>query len=77
MKNTVSFLKPRFVFLALSMVELLIWFVLGGSSTIVVLSLPMAAVLFGLYLIFQMMEKETELYDQQHRVAREACSRLR
>ena len=67
-KSPLSKLKK--LFLIVSAVEIAIWFVVPVAHTIVYLSLPLGAVIFGLFLIVSVLEKETALYDAENQIIR-------
>jgi hypothetical protein len=60
-------LKWKHIFLTLSLIELAIGLSNARQNTFFYLGLPVGAVLFGLFLIAQVMEKESALYDEQKR----------
>ena len=57
----------RKLFLVVSLVEMAVWFVVPGENAFIYLSLPLGAVLFGLFLIFSVLEKETLLHHEENR----------
>lgn len=61
-------LKWKYAFLSLSLVEFAIGISNARANVFFYLGLPLGAILFGLFLIFQLMEKESALYDEQRRV---------
>jgi hypothetical protein len=63
-------MKPKYIFLTLSLVELTIGFSNARQNAFFYLGLPVGAILFGLFLIAQVMEKESALYDEQNRAAK-------
>jgi hypothetical protein len=65
-----SMMKPKYIFLTLSLVELTIGFSNARQNAFFYLGLPVGAILFGLFLIAQVMEKESALYDEQNRAAK-------
>jgi len=70
-------LKWKYAFLSLSVIEFAIGFSNARPSVFFYLGLPLGAILFCLFLIFQLMEKESALYEQEHRTpepARQAAS---
>ena len=62
-------LKPKYIFLTLSLIELTIGFSNARPNAFFYLGLPVGAILFGLFLIAQVLEKESALYDEQKRAA--------
>jgi uncharacterized membrane protein YciS (DUF1049 family) len=60
-------LKWKHIFLALSLIELAIGLSNARPNTFFYLGLPVGAILFGLFLIAQVMEKESAVYDEQKR----------
>ena len=44
-----------------------------GDRATLLIALPVGAVLFGLYMISRLLEKEAALYDEQQRAAVRAC----
>lgn len=60
-------LKWKHIFLTLSLIELAIGLSNARQNTFFYLGLPVGAILFGLFLIAQVMEKESALYDEQKR----------
>jgi hypothetical protein len=62
-------MKPKYIFLTLSLIELTIGLSNARQNTFFYLGLPVGAILFGLFLIFQVLEKESALYDEQNRAA--------
>jgi len=75
-------LRPKHIFLILSLIELAIGLSNARQNTFFYLGLPVGAILFGLFLIAQVLEKESALYDEQKRATarsskpREARERL-
>lgn len=62
-------MKPKYIFLTLSLIELAIGFSNARQNAFFYLGLPVGAILFGLFLITQVLEKESALYDEQNRAA--------
>jgi len=62
-------LKWKYVFLSLSVLEFAIGFSHARPVVLVDLGLPLGAILFILFLISQLLEKESALYDEQNRTA--------
>jgi hypothetical protein len=60
-------LRPKYIFLTLSLIELTIGLSNARQNTFFYLGLPVGAILFGLFLITQVLEKEMALYDEQNR----------
>jgi hypothetical protein len=60
-------LKWKYAFLSLSLIELAIGFSNARPNVFFYLGLPLGAIFFSLFLIFQLMEKESALYDEQQR----------
>jgi hypothetical protein len=60
-------MKPKYILLTLSLIELTIGFSNARQNTFFYLGLPVGAALFGLFLIVQFLEKESALYDEQKR----------
>ena len=60
-------LKWKYAILSLSLIELAIGFSNARPNVFFYLGLPLGAILFSLFLIFQLMEKESALYDEQNR----------
>jgi len=60
-------MKPKYIFLTLSLIELTIGLSNARQNIFFYLGLPVGAILFGLFLIAQVMEKESALYDEQNR----------
>ena len=60
-------LKWKYAFLSLSLIEFAIGFSNARANVFFYMGLPLGAILFCLFLIFQLMEKESALYDEQHR----------
>ena len=63
-------MKPKYIFLTLSLVELTIGLSNARQNVFFYLGFPVGAILFGLFLIAQVMEKESALYDEQNRAAK-------
>ena len=59
--------KWKYAVLSLSLIEFAIGFGNARPNVFFYLGLPLGAIFFSLFLIFQLMEKETALYDGQHR----------
>jgi hypothetical protein len=59
--------KWKYIFLTLSLVEFAIGFSEFRPNTFFYLGRPLGAILFGLFLIAQMLEKESILLDEQNR----------
>jgi hypothetical protein len=62
-------MKPKHIFLTLSLIELTIGLSNARQNTFFYLGLPVGAILFGLFMITQVLEKESALYDEQNRTA--------
>jgi hypothetical protein len=62
-------LKWKHIFLTLSLIELAIGLSNARQNAFFYLGLPVGAALFGLFLIAQIMEKESALYNEQNRAA--------
>lgn len=60
-------MRPKYIFLTLSLIELTIGLSNARQNTFFYLGLPVGAILFGLFLVFQVLEKESALYDEQQR----------
>jgi hypothetical protein len=60
-------LKSKHILLALSFIALAIGFSDARSGNIFDLGRPVGAILFGLFLVAQVKEQETALYDEQTR----------
>jgi hypothetical protein len=60
-------MKPKYILLTFSLIELAIGLSNARQNTFFYLGLPVGAILFGLFLIAQVMEKESALYDEQRR----------
>ena len=65
MNQTMPMIRSKFVFLTLSLVALAIGFCNVGQNVFVYLGLPVGAILFGLFMIFQVLEKESTLFEEQ------------
>ena len=65
-------LKWKYAILSLALIELAIGFSNARPNVFFYLGLPLGAILFSLFLIFQLMEKESALYDEQHRAVEPA-----
>jgi hypothetical protein len=59
----------KYIFLALALVEFAIGFSDLRPTTFFYLGRPLGAILFGLFLIAQMLERESALLDEQNRAA--------
>jgi hypothetical protein len=59
----------KYIFLTLALVEFAIGFSNLRPTTFFYLGLPLGAIFFGLFLITQMLEKESALLDEQNRAA--------
>ena len=59
-------MKLKHIFLAASLVAFAIGFK-SGDSVYLGAGLPAGAILFGLFMIFSLLEKETALLDEQNR----------
>ena len=64
--------KWKYAFLSLSLMEFAIGFSNARPNVFFYLGLPLGAILFSLFLIFQLMEKESALYDEQNHAAQVA-----
>ena len=62
-------MKPKYIFLTFSLIELAIGLSNARQNIFFYLGLPVGAILFGLFLITQVLEKESALYDEQKRAA--------
>ena len=62
-------LKLKYILLALSLMEFAIGFSNLRPTTFFYLGLPLGAILLGLYLVAQLLEKESALLDEQSRAA--------
>jgi len=60
-------LKWKHIFLALSLIALAVGFSDARPAIIFDLGRPLGAILFGLFLIAQVLEQESALYDEQMR----------
>jgi hypothetical protein len=60
-------LKWKYVLLGLALVELAIGFSNARPNVFFYLGLPVGTILFILFLIFHILEKESALYDEQNR----------
>jgi hypothetical protein len=65
-------MKPKYIFLTLSLIELAIGFSNAQQNAFFYLGLPVGVILFGLFLIATVFEKESALYDEQRRAAEQA-----
>jgi uncharacterized membrane protein YtjA (UPF0391 family) len=61
--------KWKHIFLTLALVEFVIGFSDLRPTTFFYLGRPLGAIFFGLFLIAQMLEKESALLDEQNRAA--------
>ena len=59
--------KWKYIFLALALVEFAIGFSNLQPTTFFYLGLPLGAIFFGLFMITQLLEKESALLDEQNR----------
>ena len=57
-------LRLKYSLLGLSLIALAIGFS-NGQGTVIYLGLPVGTILFGLFLVTQVLEKEWALYDKQ------------
>ena len=64
--------KWKYIFLALALVEFAIGFSNLRPTTLFYLGPPLGAIFFGLFLITQILEKESALLDEQNRAAAQA-----
>jgi hypothetical protein len=62
-------LKWKYVFLSLSAIAFTVGFSGAGPNIYVYLGLPVGAIMFCLFLIFQFLQEESALYDEQNRAA--------
>jgi hypothetical protein len=62
-------LRWKYIFLALSLTEFAIGFSNLRPTTFFCVGLPLGAIFFGLFLITQLLEKESALLDEQNRAA--------
>ena len=69
-------MKAKYILLTCSLIELAIGLSNARQNTFFYLGLPVGALLFGLFLIAQIMEKASALYDEQKR-ARALTSKSR
>ena len=69
-------MKHKNIFLTLSLLALAAEFFHPGESVSWYICPPAAAVFFVLFLIFTVLEKETALFDEQQRVARQSDSTI-
>lgn len=60
-------MKLKYVFLTLSLIETAIGLSDARQNIFFYLGLPIGAILLGLFLIAQVLEKESALYDEQNR----------
>src|SRR5271163_777915 len=74
MKTNFAVPKLKTVFLVVSLLEVALWLMRNSHRTLVCLGLPLGAVLFGLYLIVSVLEKETALYDLEQQAKPQASS---
>ena len=75
MKSNRSLPRLKHALLALSVAGLVAWLTLAHVNMFVHVCLPLSAVLFGLYLILQMLEHETALLDEQTQAAKIAIAK--
>jgi hypothetical protein len=61
--------RLKYILLTLALVEFAIGFSNLQPTIIFYLGLPLGAIFFGLYLIAQLLEKESALLDEQNRAA--------
>jgi len=62
-------LKWKYIFLTVSLIAFAIGFSDARPSVWFYMGRPVGAILFGLFLIAQVLEKESALYDEQARAA--------
>ncbi len=62
-------MKTKNIFLTLSLVAFVVGFSDPGESALWSVGLPVGAILFCLFMIFNLLEKETALLDDQNREA--------
>jgi hypothetical protein len=62
-------LRLKYVFLTLALIELAIAFSGAHPGTFFYLGLPLGVILFGLFLITQIFERESALLEEQNRAA--------
>ena len=60
-------LKWKYAYLSLALIEFAVGFSNARANVFFYLGLPLGAIFFCLFLIFQLLEKESALYDQEHR----------
>ena len=65
-------LQKKNILLTLALIELAIGFSNLRHTTFFYLGLPLGAILFGLFMITQLLEKESALLDEQNRAAAQA-----
>jgi uncharacterized membrane protein YtjA (UPF0391 family) len=69
--------KWKYTFLTVSLIALAVGFSGAQANAIFYLGRPVGAILFGLFLVTQVLEKEWALYDKQNRapvLALQPCS---
>jgi hypothetical protein len=59
--------QPKYIFLTFSLIALAVGFSDARPAVFFYLGRPVGAILFGLFLIAQVLEKESALYDEQKR----------
>jgi hypothetical protein len=64
--------RMKYIFLTLALIELAIGLHNPRPTTFFYLGLPLGSVLFGLFMITQVLEKESVLLDEQNRAAAQA-----
>jgi len=64
-----SWMRWKYIFLTLALLELVIGFSELRPNTFFFLGRPLGAMFFGLFLIAQMLERESALLDEQNRAA--------
>ncbi len=65
-------MKWKYIFLALALVEFAIGFSDLRPTTFFLLGRPLGAILLGLFLVAQLLERESALLDEQNRAAAQA-----
>ncbi len=68
--------KSKYIFLIAAIMALAVGFSNVPGNETIYLGVPVGTVLFGLFLITQVLEKEWALYDEQNRapvLARQSC----
>jgi hypothetical protein len=68
-------LKWNYVFLAISLTGFAIAFVDRQPTMLSYLSLPIGAIVFGLFFVATVLEKESALYDEQNQAMRMALGK--